>query len=59
MGYKNLCDQARSGKTKTMDSEAVIQAIEANPACNTWFGLVSLFNGILIFMGYSMPKPSK
>ena len=23
-----------------------------------WFGLVSLFNGISNFVGYSMPKPS-
>ena len=23
-----------------------------------WFGLVSLFNGISIFMGYLMPNPS-
>ena len=22
-----------------------------------WFGLVSLFNGISIFVGYLMPKP--
>ena len=22
-----------------------------------WFGLVSLFNGISTFVGYSMPKP--
>ena len=29
-GCKNLNNQARSGKFKTVDSEAVLQAIEAN-----------------------------
>ena len=27
-------------------------------ALNLWFALVSLFNGISFFMGYSMPEPS-
>ena len=30
LGCKNLNDRARSGKPKTVDSEAVFQAIEAN-----------------------------
>ncbi|XP_029643946.1 histone-lysine N-methyltransferase SETMAR-like [Octopus sinensis] len=34
-GCKNLDDQARSGMRKTVDSEVVLQAIEANPACGT------------------------
>ena len=31
----NLNDQAKSGKPKTMDSKAVHQTIEANPASRT------------------------
>ena len=31
-GCKNLNDQARSGRPKTTESEAMLQAIEANPA---------------------------
>ena len=31
---KNLDDQARSGRRKTVDTETVLQAIEANPASN-------------------------
>ena len=34
-GCKNLDDQARSGRPKTVDSEAVFQAIEANPKSST------------------------
>ena len=30
-GYKNLDGYVRSGRPKTVDSEAVLQAIEANP----------------------------
>ena len=30
-GYKNLSNQERSGRTKTVDSKTVNQAIEANP----------------------------
>ena len=26
-------------------------------SCALWFGLVSLFNDILTFVGYLMPKP--
>ena len=33
--YKNLNDQARSGKPKTVDSEALLQTMEANPVGNT------------------------
>ena len=33
---KNLDDLTRSGWPKTMDSKAMIQAIEANPVSSTW-----------------------
>ena len=33
---KNLDDQARSGKHKTVNSEAVLQTIDANPARSNW-----------------------
>ena len=36
LGCKKPNDQARSGKPKTIDSKAVLQAVEANPASNTW-----------------------
>ena len=35
-GCKNLHNQARSGRPKTVDSEAVLQGIETNPASSTW-----------------------
>ena len=34
-GCKNLDNQVRSDKPKTMDIEAVLKAIEANPASST------------------------
>ena len=34
-GCKNLNDQAKSGRPKTMDSEIMLQAIEANPVSST------------------------
>ena len=34
-GSKNLDNQARSGRPKTVNSEAVLQTIEANPVCLT------------------------
>ena len=39
---KNVGDQARSGRPKTVDSEAVLRAIEQNPMSRTrtWFGLL-------------------
>ena len=33
--YENLNDQARSNKPRSVDSEGVLQAIEANQASNT------------------------
>ena len=33
---KKLDNKARSDRPKTVDSEAVLQAIETNPVCNTW-----------------------
>ena len=35
-GCKNLNSQVRSGKPKTIDSEVVLQAIEANPMSSSW-----------------------
>ena len=35
-GCKNLDDQARFGKPKTMDSEVVSQTTAANPVSSTW-----------------------
>ena len=32
---KKLDNQAKSGRPKTVDSEAILQAIEANPMSNT------------------------
>ena len=48
-GCKNLDDQARSGRSKTVDSEAVLQTIEANPVSNTRRGSDEL--GILQHSG--------
>ena len=36
LGYKNLDDQARSGRPKTIDSKIVLQTIEANSISCTW-----------------------
>ena len=36
LGYKNLNNQARSGRLKTVDSETILQDIEANPVSSTW-----------------------
>ena len=33
---RNLNNQATSDRPKTMDSEAILQAIEGNPTSNTW-----------------------
>ena len=33
-GYKNLDNQARSSSPKSMDSEAMLEAIEANSVSN-------------------------
>ena len=33
---KKLDDQVRSDRSKTVDSKAMLQAIEANPSSNTW-----------------------
>ena len=35
VGCKNHDTLPRSGRLKTVDSEAVLQAIEANPICST------------------------
>ena len=35
LGCKNLNNQTRSGRSKTVDSEAVFQAIEANQVSST------------------------
>ena len=35
-GYKTLDDQAKSGRPKTVESKAMLQAIEANPMSCTW-----------------------
>ena len=35
LGCKNLDEQAKSGRPKTVDSEALLQVIEANPASYT------------------------
>ena len=34
--YKNLHNQVKSARPKTMDSEAMLLAIEANPLSSTW-----------------------
>ena len=36
LGRKNFDDQIWSGKPKTVDFKAVLQAREANPASITW-----------------------
>ena len=36
LGYKNCNDQVRLGRPKTMDSEDLLQAIEANLVSSTW-----------------------
>ena len=36
LGYKYLDDQAMSGRSKSMDSKAVLQAKEAHPVSHTW-----------------------
>ena len=36
LGCKNIDKQARSGRHKSMDSEAVLQVIEANMMSSTW-----------------------
>ena len=35
-GYKNLDNQARLGKSENMDSEAMLQAIQANLVSSIW-----------------------
>ena len=35
LGYKNLTNQAKSGKLKTIYSKAVLLAVETNPVSNT------------------------
>ena len=35
-GYRNLDNQARTGRFKTMGSEAMLQVIKANPVSSTW-----------------------
>ena len=35
-GYKNLNNQLRSGRPKTIDSKAMLQIIDANPTNKTW-----------------------
>ena len=37
LDYKNLNDQARSGRPKTIDTEDLLKAMEANPACSIWW----------------------
>ena len=41
-GCKNLNDQAKSGRPKTVDSRMVLQPIEANPASSTQKLLIKL-----------------
>ena len=40
-GCKNLDDEARSGRPKTMNSEAILQTIEANTASSTQRFIIS------------------
>ena len=35
-GYKNLDNQAKSGRPKTVDSVVVLKAMEANSTSSTW-----------------------
>ena len=58
LGCKNLNNQAKSGRPRSMDSETMLQAIETNLASSTWrvSGELSISQSSLVYYLHDLSK---